>query len=135
MIDHGADVNATNKHNNTALNCACYMGYTDSVKVLLKAGVNPSIVNADGDTCLHTAVRQGCSIDVLYAIIDHDVHVSATNNFENTALSYACSRCNSDAIKVLLYGLLVLIQQYLMSTVIHLSTMQSLEVVIKILYR
>ena len=56
LINHGADVNVTNKNNTTALLQACKMGDIDIINVFLSTGANPNIANDDGDTCLHYAV-------------------------------------------------------------------------------
>ena len=65
IIDHGVDVNATNKRNQTALTIACINKDESAINVLLNARANPNITDADGDTCLHIAVIQECSIEVL----------------------------------------------------------------------
>ena len=41
------------------------------VTVLLKAGADPNIADAHGDTCLHDAVRTNYKKEVLQAIIDN----------------------------------------------------------------
>ena len=101
LIEHGADVNATNKWNKTALRIACAKGNSDAVNVLLKAGADSYIVK-DGCTCLISAVDNYCSKEVLQAIIDHGADVNATNKWNDTALLMACSERNADAINVLL---------------------------------
>ena len=103
IIDHGADVNATNKENVTAFVIASNFGYTDAINVLLNASADPNMTDDTyGDTCLHKAVRQGCSSDVLQAIIDHGVDVNATNKYNVTAFMIASHKGNTDAINVLL---------------------------------
>ena len=70
IIDHGADMNATNKHHWTALLLACVKKNEHAINVLLNAGADPNIADdTDGDTCLHMAVRQGCSIEVVQAMV------------------------------------------------------------------
>ena len=50
VINHGADVNATNKDNKTALMTACYEGNIDAINVLLNAGADPNIADSlNGD--------------------------------------------------------------------------------------
>ena len=103
IIDHGADVNATNKYNGTALWRACNKRNTDAINVLLKAGADTNIaLDANGDTCLMQAVCKDCSKEVLQAIIDHGADVNATNKYNGTALWRACDKSNTDAINVLL---------------------------------
>ena len=102
IIDHEADVNATNKHNWTALMMACVSGNVGAMNVLLNAGAKPNMIDGDGDTCLHNAIRKGCSKDVLQTLIDHDVDVNVTNKYGQTALFPACQKGNVDVINFLL---------------------------------
>ena len=102
MIDHGADVNATNRNNATALMIACKKGNMESINILLNAGADPNISRANCSTCLHDAVAKGCSNEVLQALINQGVDVNATNISNETALMTACWMGNIDAINVLL---------------------------------
>ena len=102
IIDHGADVNATNKKHVTALMLSCYKGNTDAVSALLNAGAEYDITDAKGHTCLHAAVRGNYRKEILQAIIDHGSVVNVTNKQNQTALAIACDKGNVDAINVLL---------------------------------
>ena len=102
LIDHGADVNATNKDNLTALMLACMKKRGDAIHVLLAAGSDANIGSILGQTCLMCAVQELCSKEVLQAIIDHGADVNATNKYNFTALIMACEQRNEDAITVLL---------------------------------
>ena len=101
-IRHGVDVNATNKENITALMIACEEGNIDVINILLNAGADPNITNADGDTCLCYAARNDCCTEVLQAIISHGIDVNTTNKKNVTALMIACEEGNIDVINVLL---------------------------------
>ena len=70
IIDRGADVNATNKRNVTALMRASEKGNIDAINVLLSAGADKTIEDVDGNTWIHYAVYRDCSKDVLQSIID-----------------------------------------------------------------
>ena len=102
LIEHGVDVNATNKRNQTALTNACINKDEIAINVLLNARANPSIADADGHTCLHVAVIKECSKEVLQAIIDHGVDVNAANKSNKTALRIACKNKDESAINALL---------------------------------
>ena len=102
IISHGADVNATNKNNRTALMIACVNQKEDVTNVLLNAGADPNITDANVDTCLHHAALGYCSKEVFQAIISHGTDVNATNKNNSTALMIACVQGNEDAINVLL---------------------------------
>ena len=101
MVDHGANINATNGKHETALSVACLKGNEDAIDVILAAGADPNMADADGDSCLSKAVFQECSKEVLQAIVDHGANVNATNSKYETALLVACSKGNEDAIDVL----------------------------------
>ena len=103
IIDHGANVNATNTRNETALTLACLYKNEGAINVLLNANAGPNIAeDTYGETSLHTAVRHKCSKEVLQAIIDHGANVNATNKINETALRQASFNKNEDAINVLL---------------------------------
>ena len=102
VIDLGVEINATNKQNCTALMLASKKGKIDAINVLLKAGANRDIKDADGDTWLHYAVHGDCSKDVLQAVIGLDAEVNATNKQNCTALMLASKKGNTDAMNVLL---------------------------------
>ena len=102
LINHGADVNATNNYNETALIIACSKRNTDAINILLSAGADPNIADDASDTCLRHAVRKDCSKEVLETIIKHGTDVNATNNNNQSALMIACYTGNIDAINVLL---------------------------------
>jgi len=52
LVDGGADVNARNRGDNTALMIAVKTGHTDTVKVLIKAGADVNAKTPGGVTAL-----------------------------------------------------------------------------------
>ena len=102
IIEHGADVNITNKAFETPLLLACYEGNVDVVKLLVNAGADPNFADADHDTCLHNAVRNYCGKEALQAIIDHGADVNASNKSGQTALMIACLKRSADVLNILL---------------------------------
>ena len=102
ILDHAAEVNATDKDNATALILACQMGHVDAIHVLLKVGFDANIAYKNGNTCLMYAVREDCSEEVLQALVDHGADVNATSKDNYTALIVALGKRHVDAIKVLL---------------------------------
>ena len=102
IISHGGDVNATNKHNVTALMLACEKGNRDAINVLLGAGADTNIKDWKGATCIQNAVAGGCSKDMLETIVSHGADVNVTNNNDVTALMTACRNGNKDATNVFL---------------------------------
>ena len=102
LIDNGADVNATNSQNQSALMVACCQGNVNIINTFLDARADPTTADADGNTCLHYAVRGGCSKELFHTIIDHGADINAINKCNETALLLACWRKNADAMNVLL---------------------------------
>ena len=102
IIDHGADINTKSKHRRTALLIACQKANMYTISVLLKAGANPNITDAKGDTCLMCAVTSDCSREVLQAMIDRGADVNAANKCSVTVLMKACHKKNTGAINALL---------------------------------
>ena len=102
IVNHGADVNVTNKNNITTLMTACKKGMKDAIKVLLNTGADPNAADADGNTCLHYTARNDCCTEILQTIISHGADVNATDKKKVTALMLACAKGNEDAINVLL---------------------------------
>ena len=102
MIDHGADVNAMNKHNETAFMTACKKGNVDAIKLLFSVGTNPNIKNDDGQTWIHHTVIGNWSREVLQVVMSHGGDVNATTKDNITALMLASRTGNVDTINVLL---------------------------------
>ena len=101
IIDHNADVNATNLSNETALILACRIGNIHALDVLLHARANPNISDVGGKTCLHHAVLGNCGKWVIQTMVDHGADVNVINNKNRTALMLACWQ-NNVAIDALL---------------------------------
>ena len=102
IINYGADVNAVNKRGRTALLLGCFFRQLDLVKVLLKAGANPSIDDEEGFSCLHAAIDGRCSKDTLQALIHHGARIDATRKDGTNALLRACSTGHSESVRFLL---------------------------------
>ena len=100
VIDHGANVNAANKENETALTLACMNNNEDVINVLLNAGADPNVADdVHGDASLHKAVKKTCSQGMIQALINHGANVNARNKVNETALALDCMNKNEDAIK------------------------------------
>ena len=102
IIDHGADVNAANKKNITALMLACKKGNEGCINILLNAGADPNIADDDGYTCLHYAADRDCSKEAFQAIITHGPDVNARNKNNTAALMTACKKGNTTAINIIM---------------------------------
>lgn len=58
-VNEGAFVDARNTDNATVLHHACWKGYSEIAKILLKSKANPSAISKDGNTPLHYAAKFG----------------------------------------------------------------------------
>ena len=102
IIEHGADVNATNKQNITPLMVASSKGNVDAMNVLLNARADPNVTSVDGGTWLHAALEGDCSKEALQVIIEHGTDMNATNKLNITPLELASEKRNINAIVLLL---------------------------------
>jgi len=68
LLDHGADVNALNRRNSSALHMACNQGQTALAKLLIERGANPEVANIDGTTPLLLAT-QGAHSKIIDALL------------------------------------------------------------------
>lgn len=59
LIAEGANIDARDEHNNTALHLAARYGHTDAVNKLIAEGADIHATNEDGNTALHLAARSG----------------------------------------------------------------------------
>ena len=102
LINKGANVNATNHKNRTAMLLACIERKADLINILLNAGADPNIATTNGNTCLHAAATYDVPQEVVQTIIDHGADVNATNKKNRTALLIAYKLKNTDIINTLL---------------------------------
>ncbi|KAL6078407.1 ras GTPase [Balamuthia mandrillaris] len=79
MLKVGADLNAVNVNQETALHLACWKGDKRSAFVLLKLGANMMLFSKSGETCLHYAVRNG-HLEVVRLLVQNGADVSAVGN-------------------------------------------------------
>lgn len=104
LIAAGADVNAVNCENGTALHeygCLCaHTGHLDVCKVLIDAGADVNIKNLLGRTPLHLACIEGrANLAAMY--IEAGADVNALDNGEWTPLHEAASKGSLACVKLL----------------------------------
>lgn len=88
---HGADVDARDKGNYTALHHAAMLGKPDSISALVEAGADVNATNPDnGCTALHWAARNGHS-KAMVALLRHGSNVNVQDDEGRTPLHRACS--------------------------------------------
>jgi len=89
-IEKGADVNATDRNDWTALIWASLNGHTEVVKSLVKAKARLNIQGKKGSTALYTA-SYGGDTEMAEVLIKAGALVNIKNNDGSTALRYASS--------------------------------------------
>ena len=101
LLNHGADVNKSDKHGKTALFAAAGQGNAEVVQALLSHGadVNKSFVL--GKTALHAAVEQG-NVEVVQALLSHGADVNKSDADGFTALHTAARQGNVEVVQALL---------------------------------
>jgi energy-coupling factor transporter ATP-binding protein EcfA2 len=104
LLSSGADVNVTNKNNETPLHLAAWKGYAEIASLLLKHGANVNAQNYVADTPLHMAAWYGRA-QVAKLLLDYGADVNARNRFGWTPLHYAVMRGHAKVVEILIkYG-------------------------------
>ncbi|XP_011742814.2 transient receptor potential cation channel subfamily A member 1-like [Macaca nemestrina] len=89
-------------YGNSLLHCAVEKNQIESVKFLLSRGANPNLQNFNMMAPFHLAV-QGTHNEVMKVLLEHrstDVNLEGENG--NTAVMIACTKKNSEALKILI---------------------------------
>ncbi|KAL6078405.1 Signal recognition particle receptor beta subunit, variant 2 [Balamuthia mandrillaris] len=79
MLKVGADLNAVNVNQETALHLACWKGDKRSASVLLELGASMVLFSKSGETCLHYAVRNG-HLAVVQLLVQNGADVSVVGH-------------------------------------------------------
>jgi len=87
-LDNGANPNASNNRNLTALMEAAKFNHHRAVKVLLDYGANVNAKNHEGNTALHFAAMQN-GPDVIEELIKHGADIEALNKKKKKPVDYA----------------------------------------------
>ncbi|KAG5803716.1 hypothetical protein H9Q74_010882 [Fusarium xylarioides] len=82
FLDAGADIEAEQYQETTALDDAAYHGHTGVVSLLLDTGANVDVADYDGYTSLHNASSQG-HIEVVRSILKHPKTPKTTINAQD----------------------------------------------------
>ena len=98
-IEHGADVDAVDKHQNTALHRAAEADEVEASKVLVEAGANIEARTDNGSTPLHSAADD-LSLDTLAVLLKHGAHVNVRNIHNETPVFCAATKAGTGAAEV-----------------------------------
>ncbi len=101
LLDKGAEVNAKDKDDRTALMLAAEDGKADVVKLLLNRGANANSQTRDGITALMLAVGKG-HYDAVKALLERQADVNAKDKDGQTALMEAAWKRHSQIVKLLI---------------------------------
>ena len=122
LLKHGADVNAPDTNNDTALHSASFNGKLDIARLLLNHGATTNAKNIRGETPLHVVSTDGEGIAQL--LLEHGVDVDIRNKHDRTPLGTASFHGNLEIVRVLLdHGATVNARDDFGSTPLHLSSL------------
>jgi ankyrin repeat protein len=88
LLDHGADLTATNDYNSTPLHLAASHGHGAVVQLLLERGADVTVTNKSNDTPLHDAARNG-DAGAVQVLLDRGANIRAINRSNDTPLHTA----------------------------------------------
>lgn len=101
LLQEGADPNAKQWYNGTALHAAAADGNTEIVKLLLDAGADVNAKDKSGQTILHWSVQDE-NLSVIELLIKRGADIDAVSKYNDTPLHYAARNSFSQAGAVLL---------------------------------
>lgn len=101
LLQRGADPNAKQWYDATALHAVAKAGNTEAVKLLHDAGADINAKDKSGQTILHWAV-QNENLSVIGLLINRGADVDALSEYNDTPLHYAARNSFSQAGAVLL---------------------------------
>jgi ankyrin repeat protein len=101
LLDKGADVNAKDGHEYTALSSASDDGHTQIVKALLEAGADVNAKDGYENTALSLASNEGYR-EIVKALLEAGADVNVKNIHGDTALIQASDEGHTEIVKTLL---------------------------------
>ena len=99
-VERGADINALDKHKNTALMYAAKKGFSEVVQILVERGADLNSINNCKSTALIYAALCGHS-EVVQILLERGAYLNAVDNTKSTALIYASQHGHSEAVQIL----------------------------------
>lgn len=100
FLANGADVNARDNDNFSALHWAAWASRSDIADILLNNGADKNARNKFGDTPLHEAADVG-AIEVVKLLVDRGAEINIKGNAGYTPLKMAISRGHQDVVDYL----------------------------------
>jgi ankyrin repeat protein len=103
LVQHKANVAATNRYGIAPLSLACQNGSGAMVELLLEHGANPNTIQRGGETVLMTAARTGRPGPVA-ALLKHGADVNAQERRGQTSLMWAAAEGNREVVELLIHA-------------------------------
>jgi len=101
LIDSGININARNKHGQTAFFNAVASRDTEIVKLMLGTGAYVDVEDDKGLTLLNHAINCNCPVIIIRLLIRCGINVNCQNKFGETVLNNAIKLKNLDIINEL----------------------------------
>ncbi|KAL0638686.1 B-cell lymphoma 3 protein [Maublancomyces gigas] len=102
LLHHGADVNATNKNNNTAVMVAAGSGFLATVKILVDNGAKLNLVDRVGHTLFSYACRCRNEHVIDYLVRCDGLDINGANLGESAPVYLTVSKGYDAALEILL---------------------------------
>jgi ankyrin repeat protein len=102
LVSRKVNVNAPQADGTTALHWAAHYNDTETVKLLLRAGANPAVMNRFGASPLSEAALSG-NVELIKALLEAGADAKAASTLDGeTVLMTAARSGNLDAVRLLL---------------------------------
>jgi len=98
LIEKGANINDTDKYDNTILHKACKENNVELIKFLIKKGANINCKNEDDDTSLHI-VCENNNEELIKLLIDNGAKLNEKNKFNETCSGLLWDNGHKDIIE------------------------------------
>ena len=98
LLEHGADINSSNRLGATALFTACHQGYSHMVSLLLLYRADVNSANHEGVTCLMASVSYP---DICSYLVSRGAHVNQISASGDSALTMAIEVMEVETFSVL----------------------------------
>lgn len=104
LITNGAEVDAVDEGDITALIVAAHRQQTELVELLLKNGADPNVIWDSHHLLARIASgnwKDETAVQILESLIRHGANLEATDHFSQTALTWACrvgNHCRASAL-------------------------------------